>query len=65
MKKRVITGVIAFLLFFPVLLFSGHPIGKYGFMLVMGLLAFIALHEACDCFGLKKNYPILFSTMLG
>lgn len=62
MKKRVITGVIAFLLFFPVLLFSGHPIGKYGFMIVMGLLAFIALHEACDCFGLKKNYPILFST---
>lgn len=64
MKKRVITGIIAFLLFFPVLLFSGHYIGKYGFMIVMGLLSLTALHETCDCFGLKKNYLILFSTYI-
>ena len=31
MKTRIITGVVAFILFLPFLVFSGHEIGKYAF----------------------------------
>ena len=36
MLKRIITGVVAFALFLPILVFSGHEIGKYVFMAVIG-----------------------------
>jgi len=62
--KRVITGVVALALFLPVLIFSGNSIGKYGFMIVLGLLALIGLHELCDCFGFKKHYAIRIPTYL-
>lgn len=64
MLKRVITGVVAFLLFFPVLLFSGHPIGSYGFVIVLGILATIAMHELTGCFRVRKNYVIMAMTYL-
>ena len=50
MLKRIITGVVAFALFLPILVFSGHEIGKYVFISVIGLLALIATDEICGCF---------------
>lgn len=64
MRTRIITGVIAFALFLPVLVFAGHPIGKYGFMIVIGLLALIATDEMCGCFGVRKIWFISIPTYL-
>lgn len=64
MRTRIITGVIAFALFLPILVFAGHPIGKYAFILVMGLLALIATDELCGCFGVRKNWFVSIPSYL-
>ena len=62
MKTRIITGVIAALLFFPILMFSGNPVGKYIFIGVMGLLTLISTDELCGCFGVRKVWFISIPT---
>ena len=64
MKTRIITGVIAALLFFPILMFSGNEIGQYIFIGVMGLLALISTDELCGCFGVRKVWFISIPTYL-
>ena len=64
MLKRIITGVVAFALFLPILVFSGTEIGKYVFIGVMGLLALIATDELCGCFGVRKVWFISIPTYL-
>ena len=64
MKTRIITGVIAFILFLPFLVFSGHEIGKYAFIGVMGLLTLIATDELCGCFGVRKVWFISIPTYI-
>jgi phosphatidate cytidylyltransferase len=64
MRTRIITGAIAFALFLPVLVFSGHEIGQYGFMIVIGMLALIATDELCGCFGVRKVWFISIPTYL-
>jgi phosphatidate cytidylyltransferase len=64
MKTRIITGIIAALLFFPILMFSGNEIGQYIFIGVMGLLALISTDELCGCFGVRKVWFISIPTYL-
>lgn len=64
MKTRIITGIIAAALFFPILIFSGNEIGKYVFLGVMGLLTLIATDELCGCFGVRKVWFISIPTYL-
>ncbi|MBQ8448703.1 MAG: phosphatidate cytidylyltransferase [Clostridia bacterium] len=64
MLKRIITGVVAFALFLPILVFSGHEIGKYVFMAVIGALALIATDEMCGCFSVRKVWFISIPTYL-
>ena len=64
MKTRIITGIIAAALFFPILIFSGNEIGKYVFLGVMGLLTLIATDELCGCFGVRKIWFISIPTYL-
>ena len=64
MRTRIITGVVAFALFLPILVFSGDEIGKYVFMSTMGILALIATDELCGCFGVRKVWFISIPTYL-
>ncbi|MBQ7290436.1 MAG: hypothetical protein IJW76_01765, partial [Clostridia bacterium] len=62
MLKRIITGVIAFALFLPILIFSDNEIGKYVFISVIGALALIATDELCGCFKVRKVWFISIPT---
>ncbi len=64
MRTRIITGVVAFALFLPVLVFSGNYIGRYVFMAVICALALIATDEMCGCFGVRKVWFISIPTYL-
>ena len=64
MKTRIITGIIAALIFFPILFVSGTEIGKYVFIGVMGLLTLISTDELCGCFGVRKVWFISVPTYL-
>ncbi len=64
MRTRIITGVVAFALFLPILVFSGTEIGKYVFMAVICALALIATDEMCGCFGVRKVWFISIPTYL-
>lgn len=55
MKQRIITGIVALLIFIPVLVFSDTVI----FPIVFGLLALVALWEIFACVGLKKHWALI------
>ncbi|HBL84887.1 MAG: hypothetical protein A2Y17_06615 [Clostridiales bacterium GWF2_38_85] len=55
MKTRVITAVIALLLFIPVLIFHN----TYIFTVVIALLSAVAVYEMCSCIGAKLPLRIV------
>lgn len=54
MKTRTITGIVAFLLFLPVLIWSSTIV----YPIVMSLLAVIACGEMLNCLGVLKKYNL-------
>lgn len=64
MAKRIITALVALGLFLPVLIFSGHEIGRYVFIAVIGVLSLVSMYEICDCFGLFKKFFISIPMLL-
>lgn len=60
MKKRIITGVVAFALFLPFLIFSHTFMFTACFMLLGGIATF----EMLGCVGLRKNVPAVIISFL-
>lgn len=54
MKTRIITAVIAFLIFVPILIFSGTVL----FPIAFGVLAVVAAGEVLSCVGVLKKLPV-------
>ncbi|MBQ7354792.1 MAG: phosphatidate cytidylyltransferase [Clostridia bacterium] len=52
MKTRIITAIVAILIFVPVLIFSDTIV----FPIAVGLLAVMAAWEMISCIGMKKNF---------
>lgn len=55
MRTRIITAVIALLLFIPILIFHN----TYVFTIVISLLSMVAVVEMCSCIGAKLLYKII------
>ncbi len=51
MKKRIITGIVALLVFLPICIFSNYVI----FPIAMGILSAIGIFEIAKCMGLHKK----------
>lgn len=51
MKTRIITAIVAILIFVPVLIFSN----TIAFPIAFGILAVVAAWETISCIGMKKN----------
>lgn len=60
MKQRIITAIIALLIFIPVLVFSGTFI----FPIAFAFLAVIALGELFFCVGLRKHWELIVMAAL-
>ena len=60
MLTRIITAVVALLIFIPVLVFSGTVV----FPIVMALLSLIAAYEMISCVGMTKLNGIFVSAIL-
>lgn len=54
MKTRIITAIVAILIFVPVLIFSDTVI----FPIAFGLLAMVAVWEMLSCVGVLKKWPV-------
>lgn len=61
MKTRIITALVALLIFIPVLIFSG----TFLFPTVCGLLAIVAVYEMLSCTGVLKNPAVAIPSFLG
>lgn len=59
MKTRIITAIVAILIFVPVLLFSDTVI----FPIAFGLLAVVAAWEMISCVGMRKNTGAVILSM--
>lgn len=51
MKKRIITGIVALMIFLPICIFSKYII----FPIAMGILAAIGVYELAKCMGVQKK----------
>ena len=51
MKKRIITGIVALIIFLPICIFSKYII----FPIAMGILAAIGIYELAKCMGMQKR----------
>lgn len=60
MKQRIITAVIAILVFIPVLIFSNTIV----FPIAFGILGLVALYEIFACVGLKKHWELILMAAL-
>lgn len=54
MKTRIITAIVAILIFVPVLIFSDTVV----FPIAFGLLAVVAAWEMLSCVGILKKWPV-------
>lgn len=61
MKTRIITAVVAILIFIPVLIFSGTWI----FPAAVGLLSLLAVYEMLSCIGLQKRWTVSILSCIG
>lgn len=59
MKTRIITAIVAILIFVPVLIFSNTIV----FPIAVGLLAVMAAWEMISCIGMKKNYTAVLLSL--
>lgn len=60
MKKRIITGIVALLVFIPICIFSKFVI----FPIAMGILAAIGVFEISKCIGLEKKFVLTIPTFI-
>lgn len=60
MKKRIITGIVALLVFLPICIFSKFVI----FPIAMGILAAIGVFEISKCIGWEKKFVLTIPTFI-
>ena len=60
MKTRIITAIVAILIFVPVLIFSN----TIAFPIAFGILAVVAAWETISCIGMKKNTAAVFLSLV-
>lgn len=60
MKKRIITGIVALLVFIPICIFSKFVI----FPIAMGILAAIGVFEISKCIGWEKKFVLTIPTFI-
>ncbi|MBQ8382389.1 MAG: phosphatidate cytidylyltransferase [Clostridia bacterium] len=60
MKTRIITAIVAILIFVPVLIFSDTVV----FPIAFGLLAVVAAWEMLSCVGVRKNIAVTLLSLL-
>lgn len=60
MKKRIITGIVALLVFIPICIFSRFVI----FPIAMGILAAIGVFEISKCIGWEKKFVLTIPTFI-
>ena len=54
MKKRIITGIVALMIFLPICIFSKYII----FPIAMGIVAAVGVFELAKCMGLQKKFAL-------